>query len=70
MCSRSSCSRRKIPFVKYGGLKFMEATHVKEHMLAVLRWADNPRNALAALRVLQLLARHWVRRHAQNDASY
>jgi DNA helicase II / ATP-dependent DNA helicase PcrA len=45
---------RKIPFVKYGGLKFMEATHVKD-MLAVLRWADNPRNALAAFRVLQLL---------------
>ena len=46
--------QRKIPFVKYGGLKFMEATHVKD-MLAVLRWADNPRNALAAFRVLQLL---------------
>ncbi|HEV7432817.1 MAG TPA: ATP-dependent helicase, partial [Steroidobacteraceae bacterium] len=46
--------QRKIPFVKYGGLKFMEAAHVKD-MLAVLRWADNPRNALAAFRVLQLL---------------
>ena len=46
--------QRKIPFVKYGGLKFIDAAHVKD-MLAVLRWADNPRNALAAFRVLQLL---------------
>ncbi len=46
--------RRKIPFVKYGGLKFLEATHVKD-VLGVLRWADNPRNSLSAFRVLQLL---------------
>jgi DNA helicase II / ATP-dependent DNA helicase PcrA len=46
--------RRKIPFVKYGGLKFLEAAHIKD-MLAVLRWADNLRNSLAAFRVLQLL---------------
>jgi DNA helicase II / ATP-dependent DNA helicase PcrA len=46
--------RRKIPFVKYGGLKFLEAAHVKD-LIAVLRWADNPRNSLAAFRVLQLL---------------
>ncbi|MEO8308632.1 MAG: ATP-dependent helicase [Pseudomonadota bacterium] len=46
--------RRKIPFVKYGGLKFLEAAHVKD-MIGVLRWADNPRNTLAAFRVLQLL---------------
>lgn len=47
-------SKRKIPFVKYGGLKFLEAAHVKD-LIAVLRWADNPRNALAAFRVLQLM---------------
>jgi ATP-dependent DNA helicase UvrD/PcrA len=47
-------ARRKIPFVKYGGLRFLEAAHVKD-MLAVLRWCDNPRNTLAASRVLQLL---------------
>ncbi len=47
-------AKRKIPFVKYGGLKFLEASHVKD-LLAVLRWADNPRNTLAAFRVLQLL---------------
>jgi DNA helicase-2/ATP-dependent DNA helicase PcrA len=46
--------RRNIPFVKYGGLKFLEAAHVKD-LLAVLRWADNPRNRVAAFRVLQLL---------------
>jgi DNA helicase II / ATP-dependent DNA helicase PcrA len=47
-------ARRKIPFVKYGGLKFLEAAHVKD-IIAVLRWADNPRNTLSAFRVLQLL---------------
>ena len=47
-------SKRKIPFVKYGGLKFLEGAHIKD-LLAVLRWADNPRNALAAFRTLQLL---------------
>jgi DNA helicase II / ATP-dependent DNA helicase PcrA len=47
-------SKRKIPYVKYGGLKFLEAAHIKD-LLAVLRWAENPRNTLAAFRVLQLL---------------
>ncbi len=47
-------ARRGIPFVKYGGLRFLDAGHVKD-LLALLRWADNPRNALAASRVLQLL---------------
>ncbi|HEY1491922.1 MAG TPA: ATP-dependent helicase, partial [Steroidobacteraceae bacterium] len=47
-------TKRKIPFVKYGGLKFLEAAHIKD-LLAVLRWADNPRNPLAAFRALQLL---------------
>jgi len=47
-------SKRKVPFVKYGGLRFLEAAHIKD-LLAVLRWADNPRNTLAAFRVLQLL---------------
>src|ERR671939_340727 len=46
--------RRNIPYVKYGGLKFLEAAHVKD-LLAVLRWADNPRNRMAAFRVVQLL---------------
>jgi DNA helicase-2/ATP-dependent DNA helicase PcrA len=46
--------RRNIPFVKYGGLKFLEAAHVKD-VLCVLRWAENPRDEVAAFRVLQLL---------------
>jgi len=46
--------RRNIPYVKYGGLKFLEAAHVKD-LLAILRWADNPRHRVAAFRVLQLL---------------
>ena len=46
--------RRDIPFVKYGGLKFLEAAHVKD-LLALLRWADNPKNGIAAFRVLQLM---------------
>jgi DNA helicase II / ATP-dependent DNA helicase PcrA len=47
-------AKRKIPFVKYGGLKFLEASHVKD-LLAVLRWADNPHNQPAAFRVLQFM---------------
>jgi DNA helicase II / ATP-dependent DNA helicase PcrA len=47
-------TRRNIPYVKYGGLKFLEAAHVKD-VLALLRWAENPRNRLAGFRVLQLL---------------
>ncbi|MCZ2498436.1 AAA family ATPase [Xylophilus sp. Kf1] len=46
--------RRNIPFVKFGGLKFLEAAHVKD-LLAVLRFAQNPRSRLAGFRVLQLL---------------
>jgi len=46
--------RRNIPFVKFGGLRFLEASHVKD-TLACLRWAENPRDALASSRVLQLL---------------
>jgi ATP-dependent DNA helicase UvrD/PcrA len=47
-------ARRNIPFVKYGGLKFIEAAHVKD-LLAILRWAENPRDAIAGFRALQLL---------------
>jgi DNA helicase II / ATP-dependent DNA helicase PcrA len=46
--------RRDIPFVKYGGLRFLEAAHVKD-VICVLRWAENPRDSVAAFRVLQLL---------------
>ena len=47
-------TKRNIPFVKYGGLKFLEAAHVKD-MLSILRWADNPQNSVAAFRVLKLV---------------
>jgi DNA helicase-2/ATP-dependent DNA helicase PcrA len=47
-------TRRNIPFVKFGGLKFLEASHVKD-LLAFLRWAENPRDRLAGFRVVQLL---------------
>jgi DNA helicase II / ATP-dependent DNA helicase PcrA len=47
-------TRRNIPYVKYGGLKFLEAAHVKD-IMSVLRWADNPRNSVAGFRVLKLL---------------
>jgi DNA helicase-2/ATP-dependent DNA helicase PcrA len=46
--------RRNIPYVKFGGLKFLEAAHVKD-LLSVLKWAENPRNEVAAFRVLKLL---------------
>lgn len=47
-------ARRDIPFVKFGGLKFLEAAHVKD-LLSVLRWVHNPRHRLAGFRVAQLV---------------
>lgn len=46
--------RRNIPYHKYGGLKFMETAHVKD-LVAFLRLAENPRDEMAGMRVLQLL---------------
>ncbi len=46
--------RRNIPYVKYGGLKFLEASHVKD-VISVLKWAENARNEVAAFRVVKLL---------------
>ncbi len=46
--------RRGIPFVKFGGLRFLESAHVKD-LLAVLRWADNPASTLAAMRCARLV---------------
>jgi DNA helicase-2/ATP-dependent DNA helicase PcrA len=48
-------TKRNVPYVKYGGLKFLEAAHIKD-MLSILRWADNPRNSVAGFRVLKLVA--------------
>ncbi len=47
-------TRRNIPFLKFGGLKFLDAAHIKD-MLALLRFVDNPRDRVAGFRVLQLL---------------
>ena len=47
-------TRRNIPFVKFGGLKFLDAAHVKD-ALAMLRFAQNPRDRIAGFRVALLL---------------
>jgi DNA helicase-2/ATP-dependent DNA helicase PcrA len=47
-------ARRDIPFVKFGGLKFLEAAHVKD-FLAILRWAQNGGDRIAGFRTLQLV---------------
>src|SRR6478672_8010282 len=47
-------AERAIPFVKYGGLRFVEAAHVKD-LICTFRLADNPSDELAWFRVLQLL---------------
>jgi DNA helicase II / ATP-dependent DNA helicase PcrA len=47
-------TRRNIPFVKFGGLKFLEAAHVKD-LLACLRFIENPRDRIAGFRVVLLL---------------
>jgi DNA helicase-2/ATP-dependent DNA helicase PcrA len=46
--------RRDIPFVKCGGLKYLESGHVKD-LLALLRILDNPSDQLAWHRVLATL---------------
>ncbi|MGV8935521.1 MAG: ATP-dependent helicase [Allorhizobium sp.] len=47
-------TRRNIPFVKFGGLKFLDSAHVKD-LLAVLRFAQNPRDRVAGFRLLQMI---------------
>ena len=46
--------RRNIPYVKFGGLKFLEAAHIKD-VLALLRWLENPRSRMAGFRVVRML---------------
>lgn len=48
-------ARRHIPFVKFGGLRFLEAAHVKD-AVSLLRWTHNPRCRLAGFRVARLVA--------------
>jgi DNA helicase-2/ATP-dependent DNA helicase PcrA len=47
-------TRRNIPFVKYGGLKFLDAAHIRD-ILALLRFVENPRDGIAGFRLLQLI---------------
>jgi len=47
-------ARRDIPFVKFGGLRFLEAAHVKD-VLCVLRWVENPRSRMAGFRASRLV---------------
>ncbi len=47
-------SRRRIPYMKYGGLRFLEAAHVKD-LVCLYRLADNFRDVLAWFRLLQLI---------------
>ena len=47
-------TRRNVPFVKFGGLKFLDSAHVKD-MLALLRFAQNPRDKVAGFRLMLLI---------------
>jgi len=46
-------SARRIPYRKYGGLRFVEAAHVKDYVAAV-RLLDNPADDIAWFRILRL----------------
>ncbi len=45
--------KKEIPFHKWGGLKFLEAAHVKD-FISIVRLLENPRDEIAWFRVLQL----------------
>ena len=47
-------ARKRISFHKHGGLKFVESAHIKD-LLAFLRFAENQRDEVAAVRALSLL---------------
>src|SRR6195256_2244317 len=47
-------TRRNIPFVKFGGLKFLDAAHIKD-MLALLRFVENQRDRVAGFRLMPLI---------------
>lgn len=66
MTLEAELARCNIPFVKYGGLKFIEAAHIKD-LLSFLRLAENPRDLVSGSRILLLLpgvgpqrARQWM----------
>jgi ATP-dependent DNA helicase UvrD/PcrA len=47
-------TRRRVPFVKYGGLRYLDAAHVKD-FVSLLRLVDNHADNVAWFRVLQLV---------------
>jgi DNA helicase II / ATP-dependent DNA helicase PcrA len=47
-------TRRNIPFVKFGGLRFLDAAHIKD-MLALLRFVENPKDRVAGFRLMHLI---------------
>ncbi|MBM3315875.1 ATP-dependent helicase, partial [candidate division WOR-3 bacterium] len=47
-------AKRDIPFHKYGGLRFLEAAHVKD-LVAFLRLLENPKDDMSWFRVLEML---------------
>jgi DNA helicase II / ATP-dependent DNA helicase PcrA len=46
--------RRRVPYVKYGGIRYLEAAHVKD-FLSLIRLVSNPADQVSWFRVLQLL---------------
>ncbi|HZC73380.1 MAG TPA: ATP-dependent helicase [Jatrophihabitans sp.] len=44
---------RRVPYLKYGGLRFLEAAHVKD-LLACLRLVANPQDEISWFRLLRL----------------
>lgn len=54
MVLESELARRDVPYVKYGGMKFLESAHIKD-ALAFLRLAENWRDVVSAYRILTLL---------------
>src|SRR5207237_97801 len=47
-------TRRNITFVKFGGLKFLDAAHIRD-ILALLRFVENPLDGIAGFRLMQLI---------------
>ncbi len=59
-------TNRKIPFEKWGGLRFLEAAHVKD-VLAFLRVLENPRDEVSWYRILLFLPGHRRPDRARRD---
>jgi ATP-dependent DNA helicase UvrD/PcrA len=58
--------RRNIPFVKFGGLKFLEAAHVKD-LFALMRFVENPRDRVSGFRLFQLIPALALRRRRRSS---